>query len=64
MIKQEPIVINNKSFTKTYSDSGYRIKQIETGALYDVAIDLADVSYTYAETDILTEQEVNQDGNN
>lgn len=36
---------------KTYSDEGYRIKQVETGSIYDEAIDIETTSYTYQETD-------------
>lgn len=38
---------------KTYSDAGYLIQQVETGAEYDEAIDVAGAPYTYAETDKL-----------
>ena len=36
---------------RTYSDAGYLIRQVETGAEYSEAIDVADAPYTYAETD-------------
>lgn len=36
---------------KTYSDEGYRIKQIETGNVYDEAIDIENASYNYEETE-------------
>ena len=42
---------------KTYSDEGYRIKQIETSNVYDEAIDIEDAPYTYEETDMLIEEE-------
>lgn len=35
---------------KTYSDDGYRIIQIETGNVFDEAIDIEDATYTYEET--------------
>lgn len=35
---------------RTYSDENYRIKQIETGNIYDEAIDVEDANYTYVET--------------
>ena len=38
---------------RTYSDAGYLIRQVETGAEYDEAIDVAGTSYTYTETDKL-----------
>lgn len=37
----------------TQSDSGYRIKQVETGIVYDEAIDVYPCRYTYEETDEL-----------
>lgn len=36
---------------RTYSDEGYRIKQIETGNIYDEAIDIENASYNYEETE-------------
>lgn len=36
---------------RTYSDEGYKIRQIQTGAVYDEAIDVENAPYTYAETD-------------
>lgn len=38
---------------RMYSDAGYLIRQVETGAEYSEAIDIADAPYTYAETDKL-----------
>lgn len=34
-----------------YSDAGKRIRQDQTGAVYDAAIDVATAPYTYTETD-------------
>lgn len=42
---------------RTYSDEGYRIKQIETSNVYDEAIDVEDTPYTYEETDMSIEEE-------
>lgn len=36
---------------RTYSDAGCLIRQVETGAEYSEAIDVADATYTYTETD-------------
>ena len=36
---------------RTYSDAGCLIRQVETGAEYSEAIDIADAPYTYTETD-------------
>ena len=38
---------------RTYSDAGYLIRQAETGAEYDEAIDIDGTPYTYPETDKL-----------
>ena len=35
-----------------YSDAGLKIKQIETGIIYDDAVDVLPCRYTYEETDI------------
>lgn len=40
---------------RTYSDEGYKIKQVETGIVYDDAIDVENAPYTYVETDIKIE---------
>lgn len=34
-----------------YSDSGFKIRQIETGIVYDDAVDITPCPYTYEETD-------------
>lgn len=38
---------------RTYSDAGCLIRQVETGAEYSEAIDVANATYTYTETDKL-----------
>ena len=35
-----------------YSDNGMMLRQIETGALYEDAVDVIPCLYTYEETDI------------
>ena len=42
---------------RTYSDEEYKIRQNETGIIYDEAIDIEDSPYTYTETDIKIEIE-------
>lgn len=42
---------------RRYSDLGVYIRQIETGALYEDAIDVIPCKYTYEETDIPIEDE-------
>lgn len=44
---------------RTYSDKDVKIRQVETGALYAEAVDVEDSPYTYEETDIPNEDEVN-----
>ena len=41
---------------KTYSDENYKIRQIETGAIYDEAIDVENAEYTYEETEEKVEE--------
>ena len=36
---------------RTYSDENYKIRQIETGVIYDEAIDVENAEYTYEETE-------------
>ena len=36
---------------RTYSDEQYKIKQVETGNIYDEAIDIEEANYTYVETE-------------
>ena len=35
---------------KTYSTDNYKIRQVQTGHVYDTAIDVEDAPYTYEET--------------
>lgn len=46
---------------RRYSDRGMKIRQVETGILYDEAIDLVDATYTYEETDVPEEIETDVD---
>lgn len=41
----------SETLVKHYSDSGFLIRQVETGILYGEAIDLRPCRYTYEETD-------------
>lgn len=36
---------------RTYSDEGKRLLQVETGILYDEAVDIEGAPYTYTESD-------------
>ena len=43
-----------------YSDNGMKIRQVETGVVYDDAIDVLPCKYTYEETDEPIESEVEE----
>lgn len=62
MITTEIIMIGTRQFQKTISDT-YMIRQIETGNIYQEAVDILPCSYTYEETDIPlpSEEEENND---
>ena len=47
MIKTEMI---GENLIRHYSDSQYRIRQVETGIVYDDAVDVYPCPYTYEET--------------
>lgn len=53
---------------KSYSNEGYKIKQIETGDIYDEAIDVENAPYTYEETtekkEVIEESEETDNGSN
>ena len=55
MIVTENIVINDKSFIRTFSDLGYMVER--EGVRYSEAIDLTELNRKYIETDELTEVE-------
>jgi hypothetical protein len=52
-------MLRNENISDTrirhYSDAGMKIRQIETGRVYDEAVDVAPCKYSYEETDIETE---------
>ncbi len=53
MLKKELYGYNEKlkeNMYKIYSDEEYLIKQLETGNIYEEAIDLESQNYTYEET--------------
>ena len=60
MIKTEKITRDDGvELIRTYSDANFKIRQVETGILYDEAIDVKNSGYTYEETDKKIESEVN-----
>ena len=48
-------IINDR--VRHYSNSGMMLRQIETGALYEDAVDITPCPYTYEETDIPIESD-------
>lgn len=58
MIKTE--LLNDGTLIKHYSNEGFMIRQIETDSVYEETIDLVPCVYTYEETDIKIETEVEQ----
>lgn len=48
MIVEEVI---SETLVRHYSDEGMKIKQEETGAVYDEAVDVIPCRFTYTETD-------------
>lgn len=46
---------------RSYSDNNFLIKQIETGNIYDEAIDVENAPYTYVETNELIENASNSE---
>ena len=44
-------IIDGGERERRYSDAGRRLRQIETGAIYDDAVDVVPCAYTYEETD-------------
>ena len=43
---------------KTYSTENFKLRQVETGHIYDSAIDVENAPYTYEETDIVIPEAV------
>lgn len=45
-------LVDDETRERRYSDQNVMIRQIETGALYEDAVDVIPCKYTYEETDI------------
>lgn len=50
-------LVDNETRERRYSDQNVMIRQIETDALYEDAVDVIPCKYTYEETDILIPEE-------
>ena len=58
MIATETFIAKNGvRMVRTYSDTGYRVKQDQTNIVYDEAIDNENSGYTYTETEERAESE-------
>lgn len=63
IIQEEYICVNGVILTYTHSDNNKKIRQIETGIIYDEAYDVPN-RYTYEETDIDIESVENEQSDN
>lgn len=50
-------LVDNNTRIRHYSDQYLKIRQVETGVVYDDAVDYLPCQYTYEETDIPIEDE-------
>ena len=50
-------LVDNNTRERRYSDQSVMIRQIETGDIYEDAVDVIPCKYTYEETDIPIESE-------
>lgn len=57
MIKTE--MLNNNTLIRHYSDSKRKLRQIETGYIYDETVDIYPCPYTYEEADELIDEDEN-----
>lgn len=61
MIKTQKITRDDGvKLIRAYSSRGFKIRQIETGIVYDEAIDVENCGFTYEETDEKIESEVKE----
>ena len=54
MIKTE--ILKDGTLIRHYSDKRMKLKQVETGLIYDETIDVISCKYTYEETNEIVEQ--------
>ena len=45
-------LLENNTRIRFYSDAGFKIRQVETGVIYEDAVHNVPAQYTYEETDI------------
>ena len=63
MIKTEEVILNDKTFIKTYSDEEFYIRKVDTDEIYSEAFDLPTTNYTYEETEEKIVKETNPEQN-
>ena len=51
-------LVDNETRIRHYSDQSLKIRQIETGIVYDDAVDVLPCQYTYEETDDPIESDI------
>lgn len=57
MIVAQKVIINEKTYIRTYSDAGrYLIR--EDGAIYEEAVDVENSGHTYTEGDVIPDTEI------
>lgn len=49
-------LLNNGTLIRHYSDEGYLLLQVETGAKYSDPVDVVPCPFTYTETDELADE--------
>lgn len=63
MIKTETLTINGREYRRTYSDNGKYIRKIGTVYVYEEAVDIAESTAEYEETETIIESECESDEN-
>lgn len=61
MVISENLLIDGRELIRHYSDAGLKLRQIETGVIYDDVIDVVPCRYTYEETDEPVDEEAISD---
>lgn len=50
MIKTVTVIIGNRDFIRTFSDTDFKIHKVGTAEVYDEAVDIVGHSFVYEET--------------
>lgn len=51
IVRENMTLEDGRTFVKTYSDAGYKIRKVGTDEVYGEAIDVPESGYVYEETD-------------